>query len=98
LTVDRGVISHASGKKVTFGEVAEDAAKVKIEGEPALKDPKEFKIVGKAAKRLDAADIVTGKAGYGIDVKVPGMLYASVLRAPVFGATVASFDATKAKA
>jgi isoquinoline 1-oxidoreductase subunit beta len=98
LTVSNGVISHPSGKKVTFGEVAEAAKSIAIEGKPQLKDAKTFRIVGKAAKRLDVPDIVTGKAGYGIDVKLPGMLYAAVLRSPVFGGKVASFDATKAKA
>ncbi|HEV7764570.1 MAG TPA: xanthine dehydrogenase family protein molybdopterin-binding subunit [Thermoanaerobaculia bacterium] len=98
LTVEKSVISHAaSGKKVTFGEVAEAAASIKV-SDVKLKDAKSFRIIGKSAKRLDVPDIVTGKAGYGIDVKVPGMLYASVLRSPVFGGKVASLDATKAKA
>lgn len=97
INVKNGVVT--SGKhKATFGELAEDAAKIKIEGKPALKDPKNFTIIGKATKRRDATDIVSGKAGYGIDVNVPGMLYAAVARSPVFGGTVASFDAAKAKA
>ncbi len=98
LAVSNGVISHPSGKKVTFGEVAEAAANVKIEGEVALKKPADFKIVGKATKRRDTPEIATGKAVYGMDVRVPGMLYAVVLRSPVFGGKVASFDATNTKA
>jgi len=99
LEVENGAVLHrASGKKATFGELAEAAAKIKVEGEPKLKDAKDFKILGKARKRLDAPNIVTGKAMYGIDTTVPGMLYAAVARAPVFGATVASFDDAKAKA
>jgi isoquinoline 1-oxidoreductase beta subunit len=99
LTVANGVISHqASGKKVTFGEVAEAAAKLEIPKEPKLKEHSQFKIIGKATPRLDDRDIITGKSVYGIDVKVPNMLYASVLRAPAFGAKVTTFDAAKAKA
>ncbi len=97
INVKNGVVT--SGKhKATFGELAEAAAKIKIEGKPALKDPKTFTIIGKPTKRRDGTDIVSGKAGYGIDVNVPGMLYAAVARSPVFGGTVASFDAAKAKA
>ncbi len=98
IEIENGVVLHrAASKKATFGELAEDAAKIRIEGEPKLKDAKDFKILGKPRKRLDAADIATGKAGYGIDVTVPGMLYAAIARAPVLGATVESFDAAKAK-
>jgi isoquinoline 1-oxidoreductase beta subunit len=98
LTVEKGVISAPNGKKVTFGEVAEDAAKIKLAADAKVKEPSQFRLIGKATKRLDSGDIATGKAGFGIDVKVPGMLYAAVARAPIFGAKVKSFDATKAKA
>ncbi len=100
IEVDKSVLLHrASGKKGTFGEFADAAAKVTVaQGKIKLKDPKQFRIVGKAARRIDTTDIMTGKATYGIDVKVPGMLYAVIARSPVFGGTVASFDATKAKA
>jgi len=97
IAVSKGVVSHGA-KKATFGELAEAAAKVEVPKEVALKDPAKFTIVGKKASRLDNPDLVVGKAHYGIDVRLPGMLYASVLRAPVFGAKLASFDATKAKA
>ncbi|HEX9982978.1 MAG TPA: xanthine dehydrogenase family protein molybdopterin-binding subunit [Thermoanaerobaculia bacterium] len=98
LTVAKGVISHADGRKVTFGEVAEAAAKIEVPKDVPLKDPKNFTIIGKVTPRLDERDIVTGQAGYGADVKLPGMLYAVVARAPVFGGKVVSFDDTKAKA
>ena len=99
LTVSNGVISDATtGKKITFGEVAEAASKLPVPTEVKLKDPKQFKIVGRNVNRTDNRDIVTGKTTYGIDVKVPGMLYGAVLRSPAFGGKVASFDATKAKA
>ena len=99
LTVSNGVITHAaSGRSLTFGDVAAEAAKLPVPAESKLKEPSQFKIIGKNADRLDNRDIVTGKSVYGIDVKVPGMLYAAVLRSPTFGGKVASFDATKAKA
>ena len=99
LTVSKGVITHAaSGRSVGFGEVAEAASKLEAPKEVKLKEAKDFVLLGKATKRLDVPNVVTGKAGYGIDVQVPGMLYASVLRSPVFGGKVKSFDATKAKA
>ena len=98
LTVSNGVISDPAGKRATFGEVAEAASKLPVPTELKLKDPKQYKILGRNVRRTDNLDIVTGKTTYGIDVKVPGMLYGAVLRSPAFGGKVASFDATKAKA
>ena len=98
LTVSEGVISAPSGKKVTFGEIATDAAKVAVPAAVKLKDPSKFTIIGRKTDRVDNHDIVTGKAIYGIDVKLPGMLYAVVKRSPAFGGKVVSFDDTKAKA
>ena len=100
IEVEKSVLVHRpTGKKGTFGEFADAAAKITVAPDTIkLKDPKQFKIIGRATKRIDVPDIVTGKASYGIDVKVPGMLYAVVARSPVFGGTIASFDATKAKA
>ena len=63
-----------------------------------VKTPDQFKLIGKKVARLDTQDKVTGRAVYGIDVKVPGALMATVQRCPVFGGKVASFDATRAKA
>ena len=63
-----------------------------------LKDPKDWKIAGKPLKRLDTVDKLTGKQVYAIDVKLPGMLTASIMEAPVFGAKVKSYDEAKAKA
>ncbi len=91
-----GVITHGpTGRKVTFGKVAEAAAKLDVPKEIALKDPKDWKIIGKPLKRLDTADKVTGKQLYGADVKMPGMLSAAIKDAPVFGARVVSFDQSK---
>ncbi len=88
----------ARARKATFGELAEAASALSVPKEIPLKDPARFTIIGKSTDRLDNADIVRGKAGYGIDVKRPDMLYGAVKRSPVLGGKVASFDATKAKA
>ena len=99
LTVSDGVITHAgSGRKLTFGEIASDAAKVEVPKDVKLKDAKAFKLIGRKTDRLDNRDIVTGKLQYGIDVRVPGMLYAVVKRCPAFGGKIVSFDDAKAKA
>jgi isoquinoline 1-oxidoreductase beta subunit len=91
-----GVITHtASGRKTTFGKVAAAAAKVEPPADIKLKDPKDWKVIGKSPKRLDTPDKVQGKTVYGIDVKLSGMLNAAVKAAPVFGAKLKSFDAAK---
>ncbi|HSN69082.1 MAG TPA: molybdopterin cofactor-binding domain-containing protein, partial [Thermoanaerobaculia bacterium] len=72
-------------------------AALPVPEKPALKSRKEFRIIGARQRRVDGADIVTGKAVYGLDVRVPGMRYAAVARAPQLGGKVASFDATEAK-
>jgi isoquinoline 1-oxidoreductase beta subunit len=96
---ENGVIYHdASKRKLTYGSVAEGASKLAVPQDVPLKDPKQYRIVGKPTKRLDTPDKVDGRAQFGIDVRQPGMLYAVVARCPVFGGKVASFDATKAKA
>ncbi len=84
--------------KASYGELADAAAKLPLPETVALKDVKNFSIIGKPTRRLDSKAKVTGTAEFGIDVKRPNMLIAVVARAPVFGATVKSFDATKAKA
>lgn len=94
-----GVITNtANSKKFTFGQVAEAASKLPPVANVRLKAPGEYKLIGKPMKRLDTADKVTGRTKFGIDVRVPGMVYAAVARCPVFGGKVVSFDATKAKA
>ena len=85
----------SSGKKATYGKLAEAAAKLEVPKDVKLKDPKDWKIAGKPLQRLDTADKVTGKMVYGIDVKLPGMLNAAIRQCPVFGGKVKSFDAAK---
>jgi isoquinoline 1-oxidoreductase subunit beta len=91
-----GVITHAkSNRSTTFGKVASAAAKIEPPADVKLKDPKDWKIAGKGVKRLDTPLKVDGRAIYGIDVKLPGMVSAAIKASPVFGGTVKSFDASK---
>jgi isoquinoline 1-oxidoreductase beta subunit len=97
--VSKGVITHAaSGRTTTYGKVAGAAANVPVPTEIALKDPKDWTIIGKPLKRLDTADKLTGKQVYGTDVKLPGMLNAAIRDCPIFGGKVKSFDAAKVQA
>jgi isoquinoline 1-oxidoreductase beta subunit len=90
------VITHGPSKrKLRYGQVAERAAKLPVPQDVKLKDPKEWKLIGKPIKRLDTADKVVGKTVYGIDVKLPGLLNAAIKDCPVFGGKVKSFDAAK---
>src|SRR6202171_41007 len=96
---ENGAILHdATKRQMTYGSLAEAAAKLPVPQNVPLKDPKQFHTVGQLTKRLDTPDKVNGSAQYGIDVRLPGMVYAVVARCPVFGGKVASFDATKVKA
>jgi isoquinoline 1-oxidoreductase subunit beta len=90
------VITHKpTGRTITYGKVAEAAAKLTPPAEVALKDPKEWKLIGKSIKRLDTVDKVTGAQVYGFDLKLPGMLNAAIKECPVFGGKVKSFEAAK---
>ena len=95
---NNSVINTSSGAKLSYGSLAEDAAKMPVPASVTLKDPKQFRLIGKATKRLDTPEKVDGTATFGIDVRRPGMQYAVIARCPVFGGKVASFDASKAKA
>jgi isoquinoline 1-oxidoreductase subunit beta len=97
ITVSNGLVSHKTGRKASFGELAEKAASMPVPSEPKLKDPKEFKLIGKKVSRKDSRAKTNGTAQFTADVKLPGMLTAVVAHPPVFGAKVASFDASKAK-
>jgi isoquinoline 1-oxidoreductase beta subunit len=90
------VITHKpSGRTITYGKVAEAAAKLTPPAEVTLKDPKEWKLIGKSVKRLDTLGKVTGAQVYGSDLKLPGMLNAAIKDSPVFGGKVKSFEAAK---
>ena len=97
-TEDSGVVNKSTGKRIGYGELAEEAAMLPVPVNPQRKDAKDYKFVGKATKRIDSTVKVDGSAEFGIDVREPRMLRAVVARCPVFGGKVKSFDATKAKA
>jgi isoquinoline 1-oxidoreductase beta subunit len=87
------VITHTpSGRKTSYGKVALAAGKLTPPAEVALKDPKDWKLVGKPLARLDTLDKLTGKQVYGSDLKLPGMLNAAIRDCPVFGGKLKSFD------
>jgi isoquinoline 1-oxidoreductase beta subunit len=94
---DGWITGGPGGKKATYGHFAAAAAKLPVPEKVALKDPKDFVIVGKPMKRLDTAMKVNGSATFGIDVKKPGMVYASIAQCPVIGGTVKSYDDSGAK-
>jgi isoquinoline 1-oxidoreductase beta subunit len=91
------VVQTATGKRLGYGSLVEEAAKLPVPVNPKLKDPENYKYIGKPTKRLDSQVKVNGKAEFGIDVRRPKMLHAVVTRCPVFGGKVRSFDASKAK-
>ncbi len=97
LKADQGMVTGPSGRKASYGQLAEAAAKLPVPDKPALKDPKDFVLVGKRTKRIDTPAKVNGTAEFGIDVKLPGMVYASLAQCPVIGGKVVSLDAAKAK-
>ncbi len=87
------VITHRpSGRTLTFGAIAEDAAKLTPPADVALKNPRTWKIIGKPRRRLDVFDKVTAQPVYAIDVRLPGMLYAAIVHCPAFGGTPKSID------
>ena len=97
LKTQAGTVTDGSGLKLTYGALAESAAKIQPPAAVTLKDPKNFTLIGKATKRLDTGVKANGAAKFGLDVKLPGMLTAVVARAPIFGATVRSFDDSRAR-
>ncbi len=99
ITVDNGLLSHAASlRRATFGELAEAASRESVPGELKLKGAKDFKLIGKTAKRRDSAAKTNGTAKFTQDVQLPGMLVAVVAHPPQFGATVKAFDASKSLA
>ncbi len=95
---ENGTVIQASGKKLTYGQLAEKAAKMTVPEHIPLKATSDFRTIGKPTPRLDTPEKVTGKALFGLDVKIPGSLTALVARPPVFGGKLKSFNAAKAEA
>jgi isoquinoline 1-oxidoreductase beta subunit len=99
LTTEKGEVVHkASGRRLKYGALVDKAAALPVPKEVTLKEPKNFTLMGKSLPRLDIPEKVNGSAVFGMDVKLPGLLTARVVRCPVFGGKVASFNADKAKA
>jgi len=97
-TAANSVVTHTpTGRTATYGKLAEAAARIDPPKDVKLKDPKDWKLIGKPVKRLDTLDKVTGKQVYGFDFKLPGMLNAAMKDCPVFGGKVKSFDAAKVR-
>jgi len=96
---EKGFVIHTStGRRASYGSLAEAASKITPPKDIPLKDPRDFTLVGKPVHRLDTPSKTNGTAQFGLDVYIPGMLTAVVARAPVFGGKVVSFNADKAKA
>jgi isoquinoline 1-oxidoreductase beta subunit len=88
----------AGGKRLRYGELAEEAARLPMPATVSLKDPKEWKVIGRPTRRLDTPEKIDGRAVFGLDVRFDDLLTAVVERSPVFGGKVKSFDATAARA
>ena len=98
LSTRNGQVLGANGRKAGYGELAEAAMALPVPEKVTLKNPKDFKLIGRATTRLDARDKSSGRQHYGIDTRLPGMLTAVIARPPIFGAKVASLDDSAAKA
>ena len=98
LRTENGRVVGVGGKSIGYGELSDAAMKMEVPQKVALKDPKNFRIIGKATGRLDALAKSSGQQNFGIDVQLPGMLTAVVAHPAVFGAKIKSLDDTAAKA
>ena len=94
---ENAMVIGPAGQTATYGSLAEAASKLEAPKTPKLKDASAFKIVGKPVKRLDSPAKVDGSAEFGIDVKLPGMMYAALAQCPVIGGKPTGFDAARAK-
>jgi isoquinoline 1-oxidoreductase subunit beta len=94
---ESGAVFNKKNQKLTYGHLAAAAAKLTPPEHVQLKDPKNFTLIGKPIKRLDTSVKLNGKAEFGIDVKLPGMLTATIVRPPIFGAKMKSFDDSRAR-
>lgn len=90
------VVNTVNMQRIAFGDLVCEAAKLEVPKEVTLKSPKDFKLIGKEQRKSNLKDILTGKTKYGIDLKIPGMLYASVERCPVLGGKLISVDDSEA--
>jgi isoquinoline 1-oxidoreductase beta subunit len=98
LTTSNGTITNANGETLTYGELATEAAGMEVPTDVTLKEVKDFTIIGNGKKNVDLKKIITGQPLFGIDTRVEGMVYASVLRPPAFGQKLDSYDDAASKA
>jgi isoquinoline 1-oxidoreductase beta subunit len=92
-SVDNGKVLHqASGRSLRYGELATEAAEITLASDPVIKTPDQFTLIGKPVARLDTPPKLTGAAKFGIDIRLPDMVYAAVITCPVFGGKVKSYD------
>lgn len=99
LSTEKGVVLHtASGRRLRYGELVEKAAALPVPKQIVIKDPKNFRLLGQSLPRVDLAGKVNGSAVFGMDVRLPNMLVARILRCPFFKGNVAGFNADKARA
>jgi isoquinoline 1-oxidoreductase subunit beta len=98
MTRDSFVVHPSSGRRLAYAAVAVAAAKLEVPAKPKLKDPSEFRIIGQSLPRVDIPDKVTGKTTYTSDLRLPGMLVATLVQSPVFGGKVATVDDAAARA
>ena len=95
---ENGKVIHAvTNRSLRYGELTGAAAKLAVPQQVTLKDPKDFKLIGTMAKRLDSPEKVDGRAMFGFDVRLPNMVYAAIVNCPVFGGTLESVDDGAAK-
>jgi isoquinoline 1-oxidoreductase subunit beta len=97
-TEEGAVIHRSTGRRMPYGQLVDKAQALPVPPDPKLKTPDKFRYIGKVVKRRDTPEKITGRAIYGADVQVPGMLVGSIERCPVFGGKAQSFDDTAAKA
>lgn len=98
LRAENGAVIGPGGRALTYGQLVERAATMPVPANPPLKDPSQWKLIGKATRRLDSRVKVTGEATFGMDATAPGMLTAVVARPPVFGGTVKQVNGDRARA
>ncbi len=96
--VEKGDVVSPTGERLNYGALVDAAAKLPVPDKVALKDPKDFTLIGTPAKRLDTPEKVTGNAKFGIDAMIPGMKFATVAACPVFGGKLRSVDDSKTMA
>ncbi len=95
---ENGHVRHDGSRRVlSYGQLATAAAGLPVPGQPRLKDPSEFRLIGRPMPQIDTRDKITGRAVFGLDVRVPNMLFATVVHCPVFGGSLKGFDASAAR-